>query len=228
MTLDQRLQLIEQFPILLAHGLHQIRKVKGSELGPQELPHIVHHRSTVQFHGAIARRIAKRSSVGHAVEKALLEQTIHRRHDRGIGLPEFRCLAHFANRRCAQQPNRIEHLLLQRAEREGLRFPKICGSVHKLSSTTQNNLKTITLSAHSAKVWYAFSLSAFRIAARWLRQPMNSRRFLRSMAIAVGVWHGANGHLLSPLRLCESNATTIFCSSRLTKTVPLPSAAANS
>ena len=59
-------------------------------------------------------------------------------------------------------------------------------------------------------------------------QPMNSRRFLVSMARLTAASPGATGQRSSTVSLRASILTTMLLSSRLTNTLPIPSATANS
>src|ERR1700740_1597240 len=70
--------------------------------------------------------------------------------------------------------------------------------------------------------------SASMTAISLLRHPINRRRLGRSMAILLGDAHGAVGHRCSTLSSRELIFRTRLSSSRLLKTYPFPSAAANS
>src|SRR5262249_48422989 len=71
-------------------------------------------------------------------------------------------------------------------------------------------------------------LSALTTTISLLRQPTNRRWVLVSIARPVGVAPGASGQVSSTVIFLASSLSSVFLSSRLTKTWPAPSAAANS
>ena len=70
----------------------------------------------LQFLRAVPGRIAKRPPVRSAVEEPLLKETVHRRHDGCIRLPDRDILSHFMNGGTSPAPHRLEDLSLERSE----------------------------------------------------------------------------------------------------------------
>src|SRR5271163_1489834 len=105
LTFHQGLQFIEQVLVLSADRLHKIGKMKRSVFRSQELPDTVHRSHPLQFFRAAPHRVAEGLSFKDAVEKSFSKQTVHRRQDSGIGLPDFAILQHFTNRGSSSRPH---------------------------------------------------------------------------------------------------------------------------
>src|SRR5580700_5117696 len=116
LTFYQCLQLVEQFLVARADCLHEIGKVKRNILGPEEPLDTVHSRDALHFFRATTRRVAKRLSFENAPEESFSKQTIHRRHDGAIGLPDGTVLQHFSDGGRSSHPDRAVDSPFQRSK----------------------------------------------------------------------------------------------------------------
>src|ERR1700733_7404199 len=85
------------------------------------MPDACHRRQPLQFFRAIPCRVTKCLAFLDAAQDALAEQTIHRRKDRAVSLPDCAVLYNLAHRGVSTRPYRMMHLLLQRPKWRGER-----------------------------------------------------------------------------------------------------------